>query len=85
MGWLKLGARTEISTSVPSTLQEDLKSTIDHIETVSISSNPQQSYPFAETTTLNADLPFIPPAIIAKHTSASTGGLCTSVSMTFPA
>jgi hypothetical protein len=78
MGWLKLGARTSATPSI--SFAEDLKSTTQHIETVSIGPNPLSEYPthhpLVHSSTPDHKLPFIPLEEVKKRTSEASGGLC---------
>ncbi|KAE8446433.1 hypothetical protein EG329_012038 [Mollisiaceae sp. DMI_Dod_QoI] len=83
MGWLKLGSRAAPPTDLEapfSPTQEDPKSLIQHIESISLTSNsdskpPLHPYPFVPLSLPDNELPFISPSKITKRTSSANGGL----------
>lgn len=77
MGWLNQGARSTVK-ALPNTLDYDLKSATQHIETININHNEGHlpTYPCVNLSVSDEKLPFIPATEVAKRKSRGAGALC---------
>ena len=78
MGWLKLGARRE--TSRTSEFPEDLASTIQKTESISLNADNLEvtkTYHIVALNIPDKSLPFIPPEEVKERASVENGALCT--------